>query len=313
LKICANNPYEAYGVSQDVYANFIFSEINEIISTGGFVLIAKEVNDIVGLVSLNRSDWDSQHFAIKMSKIDHLLASGDYLESTHIKKRLLSSLIAKCCKKLLLHISIRINKEDLSSIHALESQNFKLMDFLVTYSIDLRKHQKNPIQSKYLIRSIKPDEISEIGKMAFDCFNENILATDRFHADSTLSKIKSSEVYAEWVINSGKDPLSTVLVAETDGKPIGFNVCTINYSLSNKIGLRIGTMALTAVDCYARNKLVATSLLNAAIDWFTDKVDIIETGGQVSNYPIQKAWTSIGLEIVRSQCTFHWSVLTESL
>lgn len=313
MKNYSTNPYEAYGVSQEFYTSYILYEINEILSTGGFVLIAKEANDIVGMVSLTRSDWDSQHFSIEMSKIDHLIAIGDYFESTHIKKRLLSSLIAKCSKELLLHISIRINKEDLSSIHALESQNFKLMDFLVTYSIDLRKHQKNLIQSKYLIRSIKPDEISEIGKMAFDCFNENILATDRFHADSTLSKIKSSKVYAEWVINSSKDPSSTVLVAEIDGKPIGFNVCTINSTLSNKIGLRIGTMALTAVDCYVRNKLVATSLLSAAIDWFTDKVDIIETGGQVSNYPIQKAWTSLGLEIVRSQCTFHWSVLTESL
>ncbi len=307
------NPYAIYGINQDKYANYVLSELKDVVSKGSYVLIAEEANDIIGVISLNRLDWDSQHFTIEMSKIDHLIALGDYHESTHIKQRLISSLLAKCSKELLLHISIRINKEDLSSIHALESKNFKLMDILVTYALDLRKYQKIQTQSKYLIRFIKAEEIPEIEKMAFECFHDNILATDRFHADPTLSKKRSSEVYAEWVVNSIKEPFSKVLVAEIDGKAAGFNVCTINPVLVEKIGLRIGSMALTAVDSSLRNKLVATTLLNSAIEWFSDKVDIIETGGQVSNYPIQKAWTSVGLEIVRSQCTFHWSVLTESL
>jgi hypothetical protein len=72
-------------------------------------------------------------------------------------------------------------------------------------------------------------------------------------------------------------------------------------------------MTLTAVDSSARNKLVATSLLNVSLAWFADKVDVIETGGQVSNYAIQRAWNAIGLKIIRTQCTFHWSVLTESI
>ena len=109
------------------------------------------------------------------------------------------------------------------------------------------------------------------------------------------------------------DPLSEILVAEIEGKPVGFNICKIDNSLSDIIGLRVGTMALTAVDSSARNKLVATSLLNASMSWFTDKVDVIETGGQVSNFAIQRAWNAVGLKIVRSQCTFRWSVLTESL
>ena len=94
---------------------------------------------------------------------------------------------------------------------------------------------------------------------------------------------------------------------------MAFNICNINDSLSDPIGLRVGTMALTAVDSSARNKLVALSLLNASLAWFADKVDVVETGGQVSNFAIQRAWNAVGLKITRSQCTFHWSVLTESL
>ena len=307
------NPFAVYGVSQNAFANYVLSELSDVISKGGFVLVAKEDRKVVGLISSNRSEWDSLHFTIGMSKIDRLLSSGDYLESIHIKQRLISNLLARCSKELLLHISARISKEDLSRIHATKNKCFRLMDIIVTYSLDLRKHPRINTENPYLIRKLKPDEVPTLEKMAFDCFEDNVLATDRFHADRTLPKKKSSELYAKWLVNSNKYPFSEVLVAEIDGRPVGFNICNINHSLADMIGLRIGTMALTAVDSSYRNKLVATSLLNASIAWFADKVDVVETGGQVSNYPIQRAWNDVGLKIVRSQCTFHWSVLTKSL
>ena len=307
------NPFAGYGVSQEIYCNYITSELFKVVSEGGFVLVAKESKEVIGLISLIHSEWDSTHFDIEISKIGHLFGSGTYLDCTYIKNRLISSLLVKCSKELLLNLSARVNKEDLSSCHALENNQFKLMDVLVTYSIDLRKKPQIPTNSQYKIRKYRPDEIPQLKRIAIECFEDNALATDRFHADPTLPKAKSSELYAKWLFNSSQDPFSEILVAEIDGAPIGFNVCTINQSLTNGIGLRVGTMALTAVDCSARNKLVATSLLNASLAWFSDKVDIVETGGQVSNFAIQRAWNSVGLKITRSQCTFHWSVLTESL
>ena len=307
------NPFASYGVSQDRFVNYTLSELSEIVSKNGFVFVAQEDKEIVGLISLKKSNWDSKHFGIEISKIEHLIASGNYLESTNIKKRLVSKLLAKCGKELLLHVSVRVNKEDLSSIHALESKGFRLMDILVTYSMDLREHPKITANNQYQIRRFRPDEVSELEQMALECFEDTAVATDHFHADPVLPKVKSSELYAKWLVNSCTDPSSEVLVAEIGGKPVGFNVCNINNSLADQIGLRLGTMVLTAVEPSARNKLVGTSLLNASIAWLADKVDVVETGGQVSNFAIQKAWKAVGLKISRSQCTFHWSVLTESL
>jgi hypothetical protein len=313
LAVSLFNPFAIYGVSKDIFVNYVLSDISDVLSKGGFVLVAKEDNEVVGLISLRRSEWDSKHFAIEISKIDHLIAAGDYLQSTNIKCRLIYSLLAMCCKELLLHVSARVNKEELSSIHALESKYFRLMDILVTYSIDLRKHPRIHIENQYNIRKSRPGEVLELERMAIECFEDTSHVTDRFHADPTLPKEKSSKLYAKWLASSFNDPFSEVLVAEIDGKPVGFNVCSINPSLSKISGLRVGTMTLTAVDSSARNKLVATSLLNVSLAWFADKVDVIETGGQVSNYAIQRAWNAIGLKIIRTQCTFHWSVLTESI
>jgi len=307
------NPFAIYGVSNALFVNYVLSEIYDADSNGGFVLVAKEDDKVVGLISLKRSEWDSKHFGIEISKIDQLVAAGDYLKSLHIKRRLISSLIARCNKELLLHVSARVNKEDLSSIHALESKYFRLMDILVTYFLDFRKHPLIHNENHHNIRKFVNSDVPILGQLALDCFHDAAVVTDRFHADPTLPKAKSGQLYSKWVFNSCNDPFSEVLVAEIDGKPIGFNVCNINPTLSNLIGLRVGTLALTAVNSSARNKLVATSLLNASIAWFADKVDVIETGGQASNYAIQRTWNTVGLKITRVQCTFHWSVLTENI
>jgi len=313
LAVSLFNPFAIYGVSQDLFVKYVLSELSDTVSKGGYVLVAKKDNEVVGLISLKRSEWDSNHFAIKISKIDQLIAAGDYLESTNIKRLLISSLLTKCSKELLLHVSARVNKEDLSSIHALESKYFRLMDILVTYSLDFRKNPLKHTENQHHVRKFRPEEVPKLAQIAFECFENTAVATDRFHADPTLPKVKCSELYARWLENSCKDPSSEVLVAEIDGNPVGFNICSTNNSISDKIGLRVGTMALTAVDAPYRHKLVAVSLLNASLSWFSDKVDVVDTGGQVSNYAIQRAWNAVGLKITWSQCTFHWSVLTESI
>ncbi len=307
------NPYSIYDVNQQSYANCALSELVDVASSGGFVLVAKEENEIVGLVSLKRSDWDTKHFGIEISKIGHLLATGDYLRSYSIKRRLVSALISKCERELLLHVSARVSKEDLSSIHALEDSRFKLMDVLVTYSVDLRKISPLSMEKKFNVRKFRSEEIPLLSQIALHCFQDSALATDRFHADPVLPKEKSGEVYSKWLISSSIDPSSDVLVAEIDGRPVGFNVCNVVGSLSDSIGLRLGNMVLTAVEPSARNQSVAISLLRASLDLFDGKVDVVESGGQVSNYAIQKAWNAVGLRIVRSQCTLTWSVLTETL
>ncbi len=310
---CDFIPFLEYGVKRDSIAKYLIEELQNVTYHGGLVLIAQEQEEIVGLISLERSAWDSEHFGTNISKIAHFLAHGCYLESLSIKKKLISSLLAQCQRRLLLHITARVYKEDLSSIHALESNAFRLMDVLVTYSFEFKKEKKIDKETQFRIRLFDSDDLPELEQIAKECFEHAPIATDRFHADPSLPKEKSGELYVRWLADSAKDASAKILVAEVDGKPIGFNICNVNKSLIEKLGLRLGTIALTAVKPSERGKLVAVSLLNASLSWFADKVDIVETGGQVSNYAIQRAWNKTGFKIVKSQCTFHWSVLPDTL
>jgi hypothetical protein len=310
---CNYNPFWEYGASQDLVSDYVIRQLSDIVSRGGFVFLAREQDEILGLIASEKLEWDSAHFGFEISKIAYLFATGDYFESLNIKQQLISHLLTRCYKTLSLHLSARVNKEDLSSIHALESKCFRLMDVLVTYSIDFRKRQSSAHENQYPIRELRSDEIPTLRKMALDCFEGAALATDRFHADPTLPKEKSSEVYAKWLSSASNDPFCKVFVAEIDGKPVGFIVCRINQFLADVLGIRVGSLDLIAVASSARNRKVACSLLNASLSWLAGKVDFVEGGGQVSNFAIQRAFNAVGLKITKCQCTFHWSVMPDSL
>jgi hypothetical protein len=300
-----------YGIKEDLIVSCIANDLSEIISKNGSVFVAEEQGIVTGLISIEKLDWDTNHFGMDIFKISHLYAAGNYWESVNVKQKLILHLQTKALQNQSFHVSVRVYKEDLSSIHSLEYCSFRLMDVLVTYFIDLRKQNKVKIENSAHVRTFKQEEIPQLVEIAQICFKDNPVATDRFKADPTLFKEKSSDVYVQWLLNSCNDPTAHVLVAEVDNKPVGFNICNITKPRC-ETNVRVGTISLTAVKTSERNKLVASSMLNASLDWFADKADIVETGGQASNFAIQKVWTNTGFNIRRAQCGFTWSILTDN-
>ncbi|HLN89457.1 MAG TPA: GNAT family N-acetyltransferase [Candidatus Binatia bacterium] len=311
LEECKFLPYAEYNVSRDLSANLVLNEISDIISKKGLCLVAREQSNVIGLISLEKLDWDTNHFGFPIAKISHLMSAGDNHQSFNVKRKLISATLERCYANLQLHVFARVNKEDLISIHALESQSFHLMDVLVTYSFDFRKQQRHTQLGLFQVKPYRPEEIHQLSELAKTCFANTAIATDRFHADPTLPKEKSDLLYVKWLTDSSKNIHSEILVVERDGQPIGFNVCNIGLLLTKQFGFRLGTIALTAVRPSERGRLVATSLLEGSLAWFEGKVDVVETGGQVSNYAVQRAWVRTGFKITRSQCTYHWSPTPE--
>ena len=309
---CDYLPFSGYAVSRDLIANYVVDKISDVFSHGGLVFLSREQKEIIGFIASENLEWDSRHFGFEIGKINYLLASGDYLKSFNTKQKLISHLLKEAYPRLTLHFSVRISKEDLSSIHALEHESFRLMDVLVTYSLELKKQKKVDELASHSIRRYMQTDLPKLIEISLESFRDVRVATDRFHADPVLSKKKSDEVYVKWLTDSIQDPSSEILVAEKDGNITGFDLCSVNKSIANKTGLRLGTIALIAVQPSERNKDVATSLLNASLHWFRDKADIVETGGQVSNYAIQRVWQKTGFRIMRAQCTFHWSILPDN-
>lgn len=294
-------------MNQELATKYTLQELSDSISKNDSVVGAKEQDEFIGAASLENLNWDSKHFGIECKKINQLMASGNYFESLRIKQKLITKLLAEYHKEHAIHISARVNKEDLSSVHALESKSFKLMDVLATYMFNLRKQKITDIKAQTQIAELREDEIPQLAELAQECFDKHPVSTDRFHADPTLPKEKSGQLYVKWATSSYKNKSNKVLLARLDGQPVGFTIGNIDNAFSEKFGTALGTIVLTGVKASERGKHISNSLWNALLLWFRGKADLIETGAQISNYPVQQALSQTGFRIVKAQCTFHWS------
>jgi ribosomal protein S18 acetylase RimI-like enzyme len=293
-------PYAEYGIPIDHLANYIVGDIHYSLEKGSFVLLAEENSNVLGLLAGGKSEWDSKHFEIDIANIRYLFTLGDYYEKKLLTKELLSYLSA--ISKLMLVIT-RSHTEDTPLIHALQDNSFQLMDTLVTYYFDF----KNKISDFKETCRIEPleDEMPELINIAKTSFSETKVAADHFHADHRLDEAKSDALYERWIEEACKDKDGVVLVAKIDNHAVGFTTCKINYRLNSNSNKSIGTMVLSAVSPEYRQAQVYTSMIQAGLRWFSDKVDIVDLGTQIGNYSVQRAWSRLGFRIVRSQYTWH--------
>ena len=83
---CNYLPYLEYGLSRARISDFVITELFDTVSNGGFVFIAEEAEEIIGLICSEKLEWDSTHFGIETAKINYLLASGEYSKSLNTKQ-----------------------------------------------------------------------------------------------------------------------------------------------------------------------------------------------------------------------------------
>lgn len=310
---CEFLPYQEYEIKHECLVNFVADEVQRIFSEkGGVVLVAEQQQKVVGLISCEKLDWDTNHFGIQMAKIRYLMAEGEYSEAFEVKSALLFHLLGECSPRRIQHLSIRIHTEDVSSLHALENEGFRLMDTVVIYSIDFRRNPIKQLKNECYVREFKQSDLDGLADIAIESFQKGRVAIDKFHADPFLSCEKSDELYVKWIVNSCKGLADIVFVAEIDEIPVGYITCKVYGELNEKLGTRFGTMGISGVSPSYRRRGAYTSMFNTGLRWLADRVDIVEVGTQIGNYAVQKVWSRLGFKLIRSQYTLHRSIRGES-
>lgn len=301
-------PYREYDIPQERLINYVLDEVKHALSCeNGTVLVGEEKGELVGFVSASRLDWDSKHFGVEMARIEHLVAEDAYPKSFDIKLALLSGLLKETLQKHFQHLTAKVHTEDISSVHALESKGFRIMDTRVSYALDLHKgytHARrylSQFDNQYVVREFRESDLKHLKRIARESYVTGRIATDRFHADPSLPKEKSDELYVQWIVNSCRGLADIVFVAEIDGIPVGYSTYKILKSLNRKIGKKFVLAEIGAVAPSARRKGVYRNLISSALDWLAERVDIVERGTQIGNYVVQKVWMGFGCNLVRSQ------------
>ena len=295
-------PYYYYQeFTSTILSEFLYNHIQNVLEDEiGYCIGIKKNNKLVGLCILKKLSWDTEHFGFNVANIDNIISLGDYFESIKNKLKLLS-FIELSFGENIRTLSCKIDTNDTSSIHALEKMGFMIMDTLVTYSFDLRKAKNRELPVSCELRFSRKNDIESLKSLAYNSFY-----LDRFHVDPNYPKEKCDELHSKWIENAcngiGTDK---VIVAEIEDSPVGFTTVKESNEASKILGVRIASMILSAVSPKARGKGVYTSMINEGLNYLKDKADIVEVGTQLNNYPVQRAWCTLGFKIVKSQISFH--------
>ncbi|MGC9203265.1 MAG: GNAT family N-acetyltransferase, partial [Thermoproteota archaeon] len=252
---------------------------------------------IHGGVSLYASEWDIQHFGIKIGKADFLL----FDESVELYDRLkfLMELNKQLSNSKLQVIFLRHTLSDYKTIIALSKAGWTLADVLLTFHRSLENLPSLSSRGDLLrIREACIDDSNTIGNLARISFR-----ISHFHTDPDLPHALSDELYAKWSISSLNDPSSKVFIAEESNATCGFITCSIK-SLIDKV--RYGVIDLIAVDQNKQRRGIGKFLLTKALEWFSLQVSSVYVGTQATNTPAVRLYESMGFKLVDSEITFHF-------
>ena len=282
----------------------LISQIKDLYSNElNYSIAAKRLEDdeIVGVAIFERLKWDTEHFGINIGMINEIIAwEEEYRKELAVKEEMLRFIENKCVKNKIACVYCRVDINDFSSIHSLESNGFRLIDVLTTFCFDFRRnktfqklsYKKDSLLNEITTRPWKEKDLDELANIAGTSY-----IYDRFHSDSMFPKDKSDELHEKWIVNCCNGLTDEVLVAASDDKPLGFITCKVKGSK--------GVIDMVGVAKDMQKRGIGAMLVNAAREWFKNRVDVVEVGTQNRNIPGMKLYINAGFMPVSSKLTFH--------
>jgi hypothetical protein len=286
--------------------SYLLQHIANLLSYPGdnYIPIAREQGTgVVGVATLERLSWDTQHFGVKMARIGHLISSGSFEHELSVKDRLLSAILEFCKKEEIVFISVKPNVRDLSSVHCLEGRRFRLMSTYQDYLLDKECYLQEVAASGQRLcinRPFEQRDLSHILSLAKGSFR-----ITHFYADGRLPRSRCDDLYVEWARKSCEGFVREVMVIEVDGHVAGLATFDIDESFSRFMGPRLGRFILCTVSPRFRGKGVFRSHVSQAAEDYLRKVDLIDIEIPIENWRASHPWIQIGARLVNSRHVLH--------
>ncbi len=302
-------PYRGFpGVDEKNLINFLYKEISRTIEgKESSSFIAKDGEKIVGVITFCELPWDSKLFNRKMGSIKHLIVSAEYNEILKTSNALISETIQWAKEKKYEFILRKINTDDVTSIRALETNGFKLVDTLLDYVYDPYKKPFTNLTQPVLtagasIRLATFEDETELISIAHQAFKNHF---GRYHSDENIPRDDANKVYEEWITSSLKGYADFIIVLEIDGKIAAYSIWRNPTDEELKENLPIGHYSLGAVhpDFYGMGLFYAITY--EGMRRLVTKVKCIEGPTHVNNYPVQRGYAKLGWQIFDAHHSFH--------
>src|SRR5271157_3135956 len=230
-----------------------------------------------------RLDWDSEFFACNIAR----LTSERLTEDTTARARSWCECNRIDCLYFL------ADAADPTTVSLAENNGFRLVDIRLT----LERHLKDVPPATPVAGAIRVGTTLDGPVLRLIASQSH--RDSRFYHDPHFPRSRCDALYETWIEKSLNGYAEAVLVAELEGKAVGYVSCHLPSPTTGQIGL-------FAVDSNARRMGLGHALVRESLRWFASKgalqVSVVTQGRNVS---AQRMYQRCGFETQSLQLWYH--------
>lgn len=237
-------------------------------------------------------DWDSNFFGRRIASITLSRLNKDVIEQVMIWCNLHD---IDC-------LYFLSDPNDAVTIRLAEESRFRLVDIRVTLEKQIDYFSiKRDRGFEGLFHQCTPEDIQALRAIAQVSHRDT-----RFYYDPNFPEYLCSAFYETWIEKSCNGYADAVLVAEVQGRPVGYISCHI-------IDHDHGHIGLVGISAEFQGKHLGIQLINESLRWFTKqgqkKVTVVTQG---RNLKAQRVFQSCGFLTSEVQLWYHrWFLARE--
>lgn len=229
--------------------------------------------------------FNSDVFGLKMGNVD-------YSKNKEITLEDMNTLQVDAIKEGFQHLTIRIASMDKKNLNTVLESGYVFADTRVEYFFDFNHAKLPAINHKCVLREANQADLDILKHIARVSFS-----LDRFHSDANLDNLLCDKYYELWLENSFYGFADKIIVAEYQGKPVGFTTGKVFKETQSS------QLVLSAVSDSCRGLGIYTSMIHAGVSWLLKEhgdVGGVLVGTQLENLAVQKAWIKLGFTVINS-------------
>lgn len=237
--------------------------------------------------------WDSDHFRFRIARS----------QVRKLDAQTCGALLDTCQARAIDCLYFLADVADQDTISELQASSFDFVDIRLTLA---RRFNAMPVQAPAENLSFRLGHERDVDAL-LPIASASYLHS-RFFIDRRFGRARASQMYEIWLHNSlTTDYADAVVVAELDGRPVGYVTCHLNKPAGE------GNIGLVGVAESARGLGCAGSMINKAIRWFNergfDRVNVVTQG---RNIAAQKLYQRSGFVTRSVELWFHkWFTSTD--
>lgn len=276
------------------------------LSAEGSVLLAREGEELSGLICVQPRPWDTRVLGPVTAEIKWLALARPEPELANLLTRRATEFASSELGAEFVVCMPRT--DDTIWTHALQAAGYGLMDTILDY---VYSYQRRPLAeleeprlaAGYAIRQARVEDEGQLRELAKSCFGQHF---GRFNADPELGADAALGVYQEWVSSSLAGYADWFFVADRDGELAGYTIWrrpTTNEQ--DLLEAKVGHYSIGAVSPNHSGQGLFMALTHAGMQQLEGVADVIIGPTHVNNYPVQRGYNRLAWYIGDAHHSFH--------